>query len=125
MNNVQFIGRLTQDPVLTNKGTPRALFTIAVDRKFKNAEGEKITDFFSCVCFGKRAENIQKYVKKGHKIYISGELWNNNYETPQGEKRNFTNICVDEFEFLEKKAEDVVTEAPPELTEIDDDTLPF
>lgn len=128
MNKVILIGRLTKDPDMTNSSNGNAItkFSIAVDRKFADKDGNKITDFFSCVSFGKKAETIYKYVKKGHKIYIEGELWNNNYENEKGEKKNFTNICVDTIEFLEKKSGDVATETPPELTEIeDDDSLPF
>ena len=58
-------------------------------------------------------------------MFVEGELWNNNYENEKGEKKNYTSVCISEIEFLEKKTEDVETDTPPELTEIDDDTLPF
>lgn len=130
MNKVMMIGRTTKDIEFTNtnSGTAVARFTIAVDRKYPDQNGEKITDFFNCVSFGNLAETINKYVKKGHKISIVGELWINSYETEKGEKRYSTSICVGEIEFLEKKSNETqgASENPPELTEIeDDDSLPF
>lgn len=125
MNKVIHTGRLTKDPEITQNGATRVKFSMAVDRKHKDKDGNRITDFFDYVCFGSPAENLYKFVKKGHKLSIVGELWNNNYTNEKGEKKNFTNICVNEFEFLEKKSSEVVTDTPPELTEIDDDSLPF
>mgnify|MGYP005814584307 CR=1 FL=1 len=129
MNKVFIIGRTTKDidSSTSSSGTSIAKFTIAVDRKFPNQDGEKVTDFLNCVAFGKLAETIGKYVKKGHKISIEGELWTNTYENEKGEKRHSFSICVSEIEFLEKKSNEVQggSNTQPELTEIDDDSLPF
>ncbi len=130
MNKVIQIGRTTKDIDFStnNNGTAVARFTIAVDRKYKNQDGEKETDFLNCVAFGNVAERINKYVKKGHKIGIEGEIRTGSYENEKGEKRYSFGIQVNEVEFLEKKNGDAQgsSDTPPELTEIeDDDSLPF
>ena len=104
MNKVVFSGRLTRDPEMrySNDGKAVAKFDIAVNRKFKR-ENEPDADFFSCVCFGKTAEVVERYVAKGTKLMISGEVRNNNYTNREGQKVYGTQILVDEIEFCESK----------------------
>lgn len=81
MNLVVMMGRLTKDPEVRYGGASNtcvANYSIAVDRTFKR-EGEPDTDFFNLVSFGKQGEFVEKYLKKGTKIVIKGELKNNNY----------------------------------------------
>ena len=80
MNKVIMMGRLTRDPEVRYGGANNnaiARFSIAVDRRFKR-EGEPDADFFNCVAFGRTGEFVEKYLKKGTKIVIDGELRNNN-----------------------------------------------
>lgn len=128
MNKFICIGRITKDIDLntTNSGVIVAKFSVAVDRKFKNEAGEKITDFFNCVAWRGLGENIAKYCKKGSKVFIAGELQNRNWEAEDGTKRYATDINVSECEFLDSKSsiiEDKNTNS--ELQQIDDADLPF
>ena len=104
MNKVIEIGRLTRDPEITTStsGTTFARFSIAVDRRFKK-EGEPEADFFNCTAFGKTAEFIEKWIKKGTKVAIVGRLQNNNYTNKEGQKVYDVRIMVEEIEFAESK----------------------
>lgn len=105
MNTVIMIGRLTKDPEVSyaNSGTTIGRFSLAVDRRFKR-EGEPTADFFNCVTFGKQADFVEKYLKKGTKIAIVGEIQNNNYTNKDGQKVYSTQIMVNQIEFAESKA---------------------
>lgn len=106
MNKVIEIGRLTKDPEITTStsGTTFARFSIAVDRRFKK-EGEPEADFFNCTAFGKTAEFISAWIKKGTKVAIVGRLQNNNYTNKEGQKVYDVRIMVEEIEFAESKKE--------------------
>ena len=99
MNKVILMGRLTRDAEMFGQKSKVARFTLAVDRSY----GEDETDFFNCVSFGKQAEFIEKYLKKGTKILLSGRLQNNSYEDKQGNKVTSTQIITEEVEFCESK----------------------
>lgn len=105
MNTVIMIGRLTKDPEVSyaNSGTTIGRFSLAVDRRFKQ-EGGPTADFFNCVTFGKQAEFVEKYLKKGTKIAIVGEIQNNNYTNKDGQKVYSTQILINQIEFAESKA---------------------
>ena len=106
MNKVVMMGRLTRDPeVRYSQGASQTAigrFSIAVDRRFK-CEGQPDADFFNCTSFGKQAEFVEKYLKKGTKIVISGSLQNDNYTDKDGNKRFAVQILCDEIEFAESK----------------------
>lgn len=104
MNKVIEMGRLTRDPEISssNSGTTFARFSIAVDRRFKR-EGEPDADFFNCTAFGKTAEFVEKYLKKGTKVLVTGRLQNNNYTNKEGQKVYDVRIMVEEMEFAESK----------------------
>ena len=104
MNKVIFTGRLCKDAEIRYSADGKAVarFDFAVNRTFKR-EGEADADFFSCVAFGKIAETIEKYVSKGTKILIEGEVRNNNYTNKDGQKVYGTQILVNSFEFCESK----------------------
>ena len=125
MNKIILIGNLTRDPELTETAQGKKLckFTIAVDRAF---DKEK-TDFFSCSAWEQKAEVIQKYVKKGNKLGVTGRLEINETEK-DGVKTRHHNIIVEEFEFLTPKSETDRTSPEPsiaDLTPLDDADLPF
>lgn len=106
MNSIHVMGRLTKDPEITSaqNGTTIARYSVAVDRKFAK-EGQQKTDFFPCVSFGKQAEFVDKHVKKGTKVVISGEM---NLDLVQKDGKNITypKIIVGEIEFAESKKSD-------------------
>lgn len=112
MNKVIITGRLTRDPEVSSStsGTTFARFSVAVDRRFKR-EGEPDADFFNCSAFGKTAEFIEKYFKKGQKINLVGRLENNDYTNKDGQKVHDIRIMVEEAEFGESKASGEKTES--------------
>ena len=135
MNRVYLIGNLTRDPELavTNSGVSVCRFSIAVSRRFSNAEGEREADFFNIVVWRAQGENCHKYLKKGSKCAVTGSLQNRSYDAQDGTKRTITEIVADEVEFLTSKSnsgdagERVIENKKDvaELEPIDDDNLPF
>ena len=105
MNKLILIGRLTKDVEVryTNEKLAIARFTVAVDRKVKK-DDEQSADFPSCIAFGKTAEFIEKYFKKGSKIGIEGRLQTGSYEK-DGVKHYTTDVIVEACEFVESKAD--------------------
>ena len=106
MNKVIMMGRMTRDPEITvyGSGDKLARISIAVDRRFKK-EGEAQADFFDCTAFKKTAEIIEKYMHKGTKVVIDGELRNNHYEK-NGVKHYAQRIIINSIEFAESKKND-------------------
>ena len=106
MNKVIEIGRLTKDPDIKysqgEKQTCIARYTLAVDRRFKQ-EGQPDADFISCVAFGKNGEFAEKFLKKGVKIAITGELRTGSYTNKDGQKVYTTDVVINEHEFVESK----------------------
>ncbi len=113
MNKVIFMGRLTRDPEVRygNGGGAIARYSIAVDRRFKR-EGQPTTDFFNCTAFGKLGEFVEKYLKKGTKIVMEGEIQNDNYTNKDGATVYGTQIIASSIEFAESKASAGNTIAP-------------
>ena len=106
MNKWTGIGRLTKDPELkmTQNQTNFCNFVIAVDRRFKDANGNRQADFIACVAWRATAEFVAKYFKKGSKIAVVGSIQTRTYEDQNGQKRLVTEVIVDEAEFVESKA---------------------
>src|SRR5690606_36536149 len=131
MNVFNGIGRLTEDVDLrySKSGTAVAKFSIAINRQFKNQNGEQEVDFINCVAFGKRAETIGQYVKKGHRSGITGSIMTGSYENNQGKKVYTTDINVTGFTFLESaqkpKQKSAQTTVDAEPIQIEDEGLPF
>lgn len=100
MNCIQLVGRLTRDPELkkSNSGKAYIRFSLAVDRPFSKDE----VDFINCVGFGKTAELIGEYTRKGHKLGVVGALQQNSYES-NGEKRTTYIVMINSFDFLENR----------------------
>lgn len=131
MNNTNLIGRLTKDPELkySQAGNAVCSFTVAVDRQFKNAQGERETDFIRCIAFSKTAEIIAQYQRKGNQIGITGRIQTGSYEK-DGQRHYTTDIVVDNFTFLDNKKDNQQQQAPKqhkdaELIDVSDDDLPF
>ena len=105
INNLTLIGRLTKDAEL--KYTPAnqavAQFTLAVNRTFKNANGERESDFINCVIWRKSAENFANFVKKGALVGITGRIQTRNYENAQGQRVYITEVIAENFQMLESR----------------------
>lgn len=101
MNKTFLIGNLTRDPELTAtpSGVSVCKMSIAVNRNFTNANGERETDFFNIVAWRGLADNCAKFLSKGKKIAVVGSIQNRSYETENG-KKFVTEIMADEIEFL-------------------------
>lgn len=108
LNHVTVMGRLVRDPELrrTGSGTAVASFTLAVDRDFKDQNGERGTDFLDCVAWRNTAEFICKYFSKGRMVVASGRLQKRDYENQNGEKRYVTEIVVENAYFGDSKRDD-------------------
>ena len=126
MNQVTIIGNLTKAPDMrqTTSGKNVCSLTIAVNRRYKGADGKTTADFFSVQAWEKLAELCARYLDKGSKVFISGELRNRSYEAKDGSKRTVTEIIANEVEFLSPKTEPAT---PPveEWQQVEDSDLPF
>lgn len=136
MNKVILIGNLTRDPELntTNSGISVCRFALAVQRRFTNANGEREADFLDIVVWRAQGENCAKYLKKGSKCCVVGQIQKRSYEAQDGTKRYITEIVADEVEFLSTKqssgddegyVKEQKSEVVADLQPVDDDTLPF
>ena len=132
MNKIFLIGNLTRDPELTvvSTGISVCRFTIAVSRRFASADGNRETDFINVVAWRGLADNCGKYLKKGSKVAVCGNLQTRSYENKEGVKVNVFEVVADEVEFLSSKSQtensgiekdDTVAGLQP----VEDDDLPF
>lgn len=106
MNKVILMGRLTKDPEVryTQTGKVVTQFILAVDRPFKDADGNKETDFIPVVVWGKAAELVGNSCQKGHRLLVDGRLQIRSYEVKEGGKRWATEVIANSVEFIERKA---------------------
>ena len=150
MNKVYLIGNLTRDPEMrsTSAGIPVCNFSIAVNRRFKNAQtGQQETDFFNIVAWRQLAELCGRYLAKGRKVAVFGSIQTRSYEAQYGSKRTAFDIVADEVEFLSSanagsapssdyhaavspapvQRQQAPSYAPADsgFTQVDDDELPF
>jgi single-strand DNA-binding protein len=104
MNRIVLIGRLTRDPEVryTQSGIPVTNFSIAVDRKFKNASGERETDFINIVAWRKTAELVGEYLGKGRLVAVDGSLQQRKYQNREGENRTVYEVLADTVQFLDR-----------------------
>ncbi len=118
MNKVILIGRLTADPDMTvvQSGTSVCKFSLAVDRRF-HKDGQPTADFIRCTAFGKTAEFIDKYFKKGNKMVIEGSIQTGSYTNKENQKVYTTDVVVESVEFVESKKTEQTAE--PESTPFD------
>jgi single-strand DNA-binding protein len=124
LNRIELIGRLTRDPEVRyiSGGHPMAQFTIAVNRDFKNAAGEREADFVRCVTWRKLAEQVGQYCVKGRLVAVEGRLQTRNYETPDGSRRTITEVVGDRVWFLDSRRADGDSEGVPVTAETADAT---
>lgn len=107
INRVVLIGRLTRDVELryTQSGVAVGSFTLAVNRNFTNANGDREADFINAVIWRKAAENFANFTGKGALVAIEGRLQTRNYENNAGQRVYVTEVSVDNFSLLESKAD--------------------
>lgn len=137
MNKVIIIGRFTRDPEIKystgENATATARFSLAVNRRFKNKEGNYDADFINCVAFGKTAEFIEKYFTKGMAIGITGRIQTGSYTNKEGQKVYTTDVVVEETEFVESKNKGTSDNVPNNNANsnsdfeetVSDDEMPF
>lgn len=133
MNKATLIGNIAREPELskTPSGISLCKFTIAVNRNFTNANGERECDFLNIVAWRAIAENCAKYLKKGNKVAVSGSITNRSYEDNDGNKRYITEIIADDVEFLTPKSDGAPAVEPARkqpsmrLEPVESDDLPF
>ena len=150
INRVVLVGRLTRDPELrrTGNGTAVASFTVAVDNRTKDANGNKTTSFIPCTIWNQQAENVVRFVHKGSLVGVEGRLNQRSYQNKEGKNVQVIEVICDSVQFLERKEDgapsliDSVDSAPaayqpdPEPVEepakknvssidVTDDDLPF
>ena len=129
MQNINFIGNLTASPETrsTTSGVTVCSFTVAVDRKFKDASGNKTTDFFRVNAWRQLGEMCGRYLDKGRKVYVRGELQARTYEAKDGTTRMSLDVQADEVEFLSPKQHDEPKEEVDAsgFESISSDQIPF
>src|SRR5699024_9998343 len=105
MNRTILVGRLTKDPELryTANGVAVANFTLAVNRNFKNKQGEQEADFINCIVWQKPAENAANYLKKGSLAGVDGRIQTRNHENNEGRRVYVTEVVAESVQFLEPK----------------------
>lgn len=136
INNVVLVGRMTRDAELryTPQNQAVATFSLAVNRNFKNQNGERDADFINCVIWRQQAENLANWAKKGALVGITGRIQTRNYENQQGQRVYVTEVVIDSFRSLEKRdnsanRNSMDEQMPPSFESsqmnIPDDGLPF
>lgn len=105
INRGTLVGRLTKDPEFrtTQKGIDVATFTLAVNRNFTNAQGEREADFINIIVFRRQAENVNNYLSKGKLAGVDGRIQSRSYENQEGRRIFVTEVVADSVQFLEPK----------------------
>ncbi|MCR4456153.1 single-stranded DNA-binding protein [Aeromonas salmonicida] len=141
LNRVVLVGRLTKDPEFrtTQNGVSVATFTLAVNRTFTNAQGEREADFINCVTFRKQADNVNRFLSKGSLAGVDGRMQSRSYENQDGKRVFVTEAVCESVQFLEPKNNNQSNNQPQQQSgqaqsgnnpfdngaDISDDTLPF
>jgi len=114
MNRVTLVGRLTAKPELryTGSNLPYARFTIAVNRTFRNNEGQTEADFINVIVWRKQAENVCNFLDKGRLVSVDGRLQTGSYTDKDGNRRYTTDVVADSVQFLESKGSRNETSGP-------------
>lgn len=136
INRVVLVGRLTRDPELrrTQNGTSVASFTLAIDNRLKDANGQYTTSFIPCVVWNQQAENCVRFIHKGSLVGIEGRLNQRTYQNKEGNNVQVIEVMCDSVQYLDpKKQEESPKETPtqtaetnkPNNVDVPDDDLPF
>lgn len=116
LNRALLVGRLTRDPELRRTGSGKAVtsFNLAVERNFKSDDQE--ADFINCVCWGKVAENTERYCSKGSMVSVDGRIQTRNYDNNQGQKVYVTEVIADSVQFIQTNRNNNTATAAPAQT---------
>lgn len=140
LNNVSLVGRVVRDVELryTPSNVAVATFTLAVNRTFKNENGDREADFINCVMWRQQAENLASWAKKGALIGVTGRIQTRSYDNQQGQRVYVTEVVAEQFQLLEirnsqgqqnnqtqQQAPDFSRNANGNPLDISDDMLPF
>ena len=140
VNRIVLVGRLTRDPELrrTTTDVPVAQFTLAVDDRVKDANGQKTTTFITVVVWNNQADNVAKFCRKGNLVAVDGRIRQRSFERRDGTKGSVIEVIADSVQFLEPKGDKVIPNEefiPDEMPEdegknldsidVTDDDLPF
>ncbi len=114
MNKAILMGRLTRDPELRTTASQVSVctFTLAIDRRFKNASGEKQADFIPVVAWRQQAEFAAKYFRKGSRMIVVGSIQTRNWDDAEGKRHNITEVVADEINFVDSKKSEGGYEGP-------------
>ena len=126
MNNVVLVGRLTKDPELRyvgEKNNALTNFSLAVDRGYKNLQGENKVDFINIEIWGKQAEIFCTYMEKGKMVGIEGKIITDKYKNENGENRYITRVRANSFRFLDSKNKNIATVGETEANYYNSNTL--
>lgn len=126
INRTILVGRLTKDPEfrVTPNGVSVTTFTLAVNRTFTNAQGEKEADFINCVTFRKQAENVNNYLSKGSLAGVDGRVQSRSYDNKEGKRVYVTEVVCDSVQFLDTKSNNQQTNNNNQQTK-NNDNNPF
>lgn len=129
MNKFQFLGRLTREPEIrytSGTNTQVTQFTLAVNRKYVEQGKERETDFFNLTSFGKTAEFVGKYFKKGQQVLVEGRIQNRTWEDQNGQKRYATDYIVEQCYFADSNKLDAAQPGQDDFITVNpDEELPF
>ena len=135
MNAVQLLGRFTRDNEFKELGSTSVFRNnIAVQRNFKNKDGERESDFINVVAFGKTAELLNQYFGKGQQVAVQGRIQTGSYDKEDGTRVYTTDVVVDQFDFVGSKNDNAQpatatvvksTSSPFEAVDFNNDDLPF
>ncbi|HFU4085613.1 TPA: single-stranded DNA-binding protein [Streptococcus suis] len=131
INNVVLVGRMTRDAELryTPSNQAVATFTLAVNRNFKNQNGEREADFVNCVIWRQQAENLANWVKKGALVGVTGRIQTRSYDNQQGQRVYVTEVVAESFQLLESRGQQSNSQdgsfGNSSPMDIQDEDLPF
>ena len=131
INNVVLVGRMTRDAELryTPSNQAVATFTLAVNRNFKNQDGEREADFINVVIWRQQAENLANWVKKGDLIGVTGRIQTRSYDNQQGQRVYVTEVVAESFQLLESRGQQSNSQdssfGNSSSMDIQDEDLPF
>ena len=113
MNRVSLIGRITRDPEIrySQNGSAFLMFTIAVNRNQRDANGQTVADFISVTAFGQQAEFIGRYVKKGFLLAVAGRIQTRNYQGQDGQTHYVTEVVAEQVENLTPRDQNAAPQA--------------
>src|SRR5690606_14971922 len=128
LNRAILVGRLTRDPDLrytTNGGVAVTRFTVAVNRKFTNQQGEREADFINIVAWRNLAENCGNYLQKGSLVAVEGRIQTRSYENQEGRTVYVTEIVADDVRFLDTRGGSKKPKDQDDPFDLPEDKIPF